>query len=289
MTPMGTQIRTRVEDSVAWIQLDGADRLNAIGTATYTDLAATVAELEQRDSVHAAVIHGAGRAFSAGADIEEIRTFSARDEFEAFIHGFTDALDVLAASRLPFIAAIHGSALGGGLELAMACDLRVATPDARLGLPEAKLGVLPGAGGTQRLPRLIPIGVATEMLMLGNHVDGARAHALGLVNHLREAEELLPAAGELARRFAGGAGQVVHATKSLLRRTSHLPVHEGIQYERQVVADLFTTPDGREGFAAFTERRTPNFGPPPIPSSPATESTWAESPLMAAPGKATAE
>lgn len=257
---MGTQVRTRIDDSVAWIQLDGADRLNAIGTQTYTDLAATITELEQQHSVRAVVIHGAGRAFSAGADIEEIRGFSGRDDFERFIHGFTDALDVLVSSRLPVIAAIHGSALGGGLELAMACDLRVATPDARLGLPEAKLGVLPGAGGTQRLPRLIPVGVATEMLMLGNHIDGARAHALGLVNRLSTAEELLETVGTLAQQLSAGASHVVLETKSLLLRTGHLPVHEGIKHERQVAADLFATPDGREGFAAFTERRVPNFG-----------------------------
>lgn len=143
---MATRIATRVVDAVAWIELDGADRLNAIGTKTYTDLADALRTLESQKSVRAVVIHGAGRAFCAGADIEEIQAFGSRDDFADFIHGFTDALDVLVASPLPVIAAIHGSALGGGLELAMACDLRVATPEARLGLPEAKLGVLPGGG-----------------------------------------------------------------------------------------------------------------------------------------------
>jgi enoyl-CoA hydratase/carnithine racemase len=260
---VSTQIVCRVEDSVGWILLDGADRLNAIGSATYADLAAGIRELEQHDSVRSVVVHGAGRAFSAGADIEEMRSFAGRDQFEAFIHGFTDALDVVASSRLPVIAAVHGSALGGGLELAMACDLRVATSDARLGLPEAKLGMLPGAGGTQRLPRLIPEGVATEMLVLGNFIDGERAYALGLVNRLCGAEELLSTAGALAQQFSGGAAQVVAAAKSLLRRTEGLPIQEGIAHERDVVADLFATPDGREGFAAFVERRAPNFGTTP--------------------------
>ena len=257
---MGTKVTSRIEGSTAWILLDGADRLNAIGTQTYTDLVAAIHELEQRDSVRSAILHGTGRAFSAGADIDEIRSFAGRAEFEAFIHGFTDALDVIASSRLAVIAAIHGSALGGGLELAMACDLRVATPDARLGLPEAKLGVLPGAGGTQRLPRLIPAGVATEMLMLGNFIDGERAYALGLVNRLSDAPALLETAGALAQQFSQGAGQVVRSTKSLLLRTASLSVREGIEHERDVVADLFATPDGREGFAAFLERRAPNFG-----------------------------
>ena len=257
---MGTHIVCRVEDSVGWILLDGADRLNAIGSATYTDLAAAIHELEQQDPVRAVVVHGAGRAFSAGADIEEMRSFAERDQFEAFIHGFTDALDVIASSRLPVIAAVHGSALGGGLELAMACDLRVATPDARLGLPEAKLGMLPGAGGTQRLPRLVPAGVASEMLMLGEFITGERAYALGLVNRLCGAEDLLSTAGTLAQQFSAGAGQVVAAAKSLLSRTAGLSIHEGISHEREVVADLFATPDGREGFAAFLDRRPPNFG-----------------------------
>jgi enoyl-CoA hydratase/carnithine racemase len=150
--------------------------------------------------------------------------------------------------------------LGGGLELAMACDLRIATPDARFGLPEAKLGVLPGAGGTQRLPRLIPIGVATEMLMLGTFVDGQRALALGLVNQLSEPGRLLDDAKALAEQLAGGASQVPSATKELLRRTSQLSIQDGIDVERDVVADLFDTADGREGFAAFTQRRAPVFG-----------------------------
>jgi enoyl-CoA hydratase/carnithine racemase len=257
---MATQIRSRIADAVAWLQLDGADRLNAIGTKTYTDLAAAIHSLEQRDSVRAVVVHGAGRAFCAGADIAEMQTFGSRDDFAAFIHGFTDALDVIVASPLPVIAAIHGSALGGGLELAMACDLRVATPAARLGLPEAKLGVLPGAGGTQRLPRLIPVGVATEMLMLGNFIDGERAYALGLVNRLSDADTLLETAGALALQLSDGATQVASATKSLVHRTSSLPIREGIELERDVVANLFATADGREGFAAFTERRAPKFG-----------------------------
>lgn len=260
---MGTQVTSRVDGSVGWLELDGAKQLNAIGTATYTQLTAAMHALEQRDSVRAVVIHGAGRAFCAGADIDEIQTFDERDDFAAFIHGFTDALDVLATSPLPVIAAIHGSALGGGLELAMACDFRLATPDARLGLPEAKLGVLPGAGGTQRLPRLIPVGIATEMLMLGNFIDGERAHALGLVNRLSASEELLTDAKALAEQLSCGATQVVSATKQLIRRTSQVSVAEGIDIEREVVADLFDTCDGREGFAAFTQRRAPKFGGSP--------------------------
>ena len=257
---MVTHIRTRIVEAVGWLGLDGAERLNPIGSQTYTAIAQAIRMFEQHDSVRVVVIHGQGRAFCAGADIDEIQRFDGRDDFASFIKGFTDALEVIARSPLPVIAAIHGSALGGGLELAMACDLRIATPDAKLGLPEAKLGVLPGAGGTQRLPRLVPVGVATEMLMLGTFIDGARAYALGLVNQLSDADTLLHTAGVLAHQFSSGAAQVPSATKALLRSTAHLPVRDGIEIERDVVADLFATSDGREGFAAFLQRRTPAFG-----------------------------
>jgi enoyl-CoA hydratase/carnithine racemase len=257
-----TQIGCRRDGAVAWVSLDGA-RLNAIGSATYTALVATLAQLESDGTTRVVVVHGSGRGFCAGADIAELGSFSGPSEFETFIHGFTDALDVLAASPLPIVAAIHGVALGGGLELAMACDLRLATPDAKLGVPEAKLGVLPGAGGTQRLPRLVPAGIAVEMLMLGENLDGRRAHQLGLVNRLTaegaSLEDLLGDAAVLAEQLATGAPGVFAATKRLLRQTKHLSVSEGIPVERAVVAELFGTTDGREGFAAFTERRPPHF------------------------------
>ncbi|MGV0793195.1 enoyl-CoA hydratase/isomerase family protein [Mycolicibacterium sp. XJ1819] len=256
---MTTRVRTRAQDRIGWLQLDGPDRLNAIGSQTYGELAAAIRDVEG-DSARAVIIHGSGRAFCAGADIAEMRGFTGRDEFAEFIRGFTDALEVLASSTLPVIAAIHGSALGGGLELALACDLRVSTPTAKLGLPEAKLGLLPGAGGTQRLPRLVPPGVANEMLMLGTPVDGRRAYELGLVNRLAEDEDLLEVAAGLARELADGAAQVPSAAKRLLQTTSTMPIEEGIERERATVADLFASPDGREGFAAFTERRAPRFG-----------------------------
>ena len=256
---MATEVTLRVEGSVCWIRLDGADRLNAIGSSTHRQLASAFGELEGRRSVRAVVIHGAGRVFCAGADIEEMRGFGERREFEDFIRGFTDSLDLMTASRLPVIAAVHGAALGGGLELALACDIRIATPDAKLGLPEAKLGMLPGAGGTQRLPRLIPPGVATEMLMLGNSISGERGYQVGLVNRLCDGDALLDTAGELARQLVAGSAQVPAAAKSLLQETSGFSIADGINRERVVVADLFDTEDGREGFAAFVEKRPAKF------------------------------
>ena len=257
--PAATGVRTRVEGAIGWITLDGADRLNAMGSPTYAALGDAIQQLERNPAVRAVVVHGSGRAFSAGADIDEISRFGSRSDFEAFVHGFTDALAVVSTSPLPVIAAIHGAALGGGLEVAMACDFRIATASAKLGLPEAKLGVLPGAGGTQRLPRLIPAAIAMEMLMLGTPISGERGHALGLVNHLSEEATLLEDARQFALALARGAGQLPAATKALLRDTRLMSVEVGIVEERRVASDLFASKDGREGFAAFVARRPPAF------------------------------
>jgi len=257
---MATDVSLELDDSIALLRLDGEERMNAIGSHTYRALASAVGRVEKNGQTRAVVIYGAGRVFCAGADIEEIAGFASDDEFRRFVHGFTDALELLERSPLPFIAAINGLALGGGLELAMACDLRVTAADVKLGLPEAKLGVLPGAGGTQRLPRLIPRGVAAEMLMLGRPIDGARAYQLGLVNQLAACRPaVLADAVRLAREISAGAWLVPARAKSLLRRTAGSGLGEGMAWEREVATELFATPDGREGFAAFTQRRTPEF------------------------------
>ena len=224
-------------------------------------LAAAVRALDADMNVRAVGVTGAGRAFSAGADIDEIDGFTHRDQFEAFIHTFTDALELIETSPLPFVAAVNGAAMGGGLELALACDLRVVAAKGKLALPEAKLGVLPGAGGTQRLPQLAPRGLATEMIMLGSTITGARAFEVGLANKLADSpEDVLAQARALADELAGGAALVPARTKSLLRETATLSVAEGIVRERAAATDLHDSTDGREGFRAFVERRTPRFG-----------------------------
>ena len=247
------------DGAVAWIRLEGADQLNAIGSPTYTSLVRQLDEIERDATIRALVIHGEGRAFCAGADIAEMSGFADAAQFEAFISGLANALDRLGASRLPVIAAIHGLALGGGLELALACDIRVATPGSRLGLPEAKLGVLPGAGGTQRLPRLVPPGVVAELLMLGNFLDAERAYQLGLVNRLAAEDALLADVAALAAELAAGAPRMHAAAKELLASTATTNLADGIVAERRATTALFASADGREGFAAFQARRRPNF------------------------------
>ena len=255
-----TGVVVRREGAIAFLQLAGADRLNPIGSHTSSALAAAVREIDADPTVRAAVVHGAGRAFSAGADIDEINGFGGGSDFARFVKGITDALESIERSPVPFIAAIHGPAMGGGLELALACDLRVVCRTVKLGLPEAKLGVLPGAGGTQRLPRLVPQTVAFEMLVTGRPITGERAYEIGLVNQVCESpEEVLAAATALAEELAGGAPLVPQLTKSLLAETMLLPLYPAIEREREVATELFASADGREGFASFVAKRAAVF------------------------------
>lgn len=258
---MGTGITIERDGAVATLVLDGAERLNPIGTSTCVALADAIRELETDLTVRAVLVRGAGRAFSAGADIDEIASFPDPSHFERFIHTFTDSLALIETSPLPFVAAIHGAAMGGGLELALACDLRVVHAGSKLAVPEAKLGVLPGAGGTQRLPRLVPRGVATEMIMLGSTLTGTRAHDLGLANRLAESpDDVILQARAMADELAAGAALVPARTKSLLRETAVLTVSDGIVRERAAATELHGSTDGQEGFRAFVERRSPGFG-----------------------------
>ncbi|MFI5953194.1 enoyl-CoA hydratase/isomerase family protein [Cryptosporangium sp. NPDC051539] len=277
-TTPSTGVHVHREGPLAFLRLDGADRLNPIGTATCRALADAVRQVETDGTTRAVIVHGAGRAFSAGADIAELGEFTDGAEFTAYVHAFTDALALIERSPLPFVAALNGPAFGGGLELALACDLRVAAPGGKLGLPEAKLGALPGAGGTQRLPRLVPYGVAIEMLMLGAPVDGTRAYAVGLVNRL--ADDVLAEARGLAAQLVGGAALVPARTKSLLRDTQRATVHEGIERERAVATELFVSPDGREGFAAFLARRPPAFAAAPATTAAAPAAAPAPAPAL---------
>jgi enoyl-CoA hydratase/carnithine racemase len=260
-TPEPTGVTVHRDGPIAHLRLDGAARLNAIGTNTCAALAAAVHEIDADRGIRAVVVEGPGRAFCAGADIAEIAGFDEPADFARFVHGFTDALELIERSPVPFVAAISGPAFGGGLELALACDLRVTAREVPLGLPEAKLGVLPGAGGTVRLPRLVPRGIAYEMLVRGTPITGERGHQLGLINVLCEAADEVPAAAvALAQELTGGAPLVPDRAKSLLREAALLDVHDGIERERRIATELFASEDGREGFAAFVARRPATFG-----------------------------
>ncbi|MGW0948664.1 enoyl-CoA hydratase/isomerase family protein [Streptomyces sp. NPDC002623] len=252
-------LRVELRDRVAVLTLDRPERLNAIGTGTVGRLRAALAEIHDDDRVRALVLTGAGRAFSAGADLGEIESFTRPGQFRDFVGRLTEAFAVLEEFPKPSVAAVHGFAFGGGLELALACDLRVAERGARLGLPEMKLGVLPGAGGTQRLPRLVPPAVAKQMILTGEPVDAARAHAIGLVNELAAPGEALRTAEALAGRLAAGAPLALAAGKRLVDRGLGMDLEAAVSYERETVSVLFCTEDRVEGLKAFRERRPGEF------------------------------
>lgn len=244
---------------VAVLTLNRPGRLNAIGRDVLGLLAGAVAAAAADERVRALVITGAGRAFSAGADLDEIEALPDARAFREFIARMTEVYQMIADCPKPSVAALHGVAYGGGLELALACDLRVAESGARLGVPEVKLGMLPGAGGTQRLPRLAPAGLAKQMILTGEPITAERAYAVGLVNELAGPGQALTAALGLAARLAAGAPLALAAGKRLVDQGLGLDLAAAIGYERESVGRLFGTADRAEGLAAFRERRPPTF------------------------------
>ncbi len=256
---MSTVLRVELRDRIAVFTLDRPDRLNSIGTDTAAQLKRALEDVRGNDDVRAVVVTGAGRAFSAGADLGEIESFTTPGQFRTFVGRLTEAYALLEDFPKPSVAAVHGFAFGGGLELALACDLRVAERGTRLGLPEMKLGVLPGAGGTQRLPRLVPKAVAKEMILTGEPIDAERALQLGLVNEVAEPGGALATAEALAARLAAGAPLALAAGKRLVDFGLGMGLEAAIAYERESVAVLFCTEDRAEGLKAFRERRPGEF------------------------------
>lgn len=254
---MPSTLRFERMDGVAVLTLDRPDRLNAIGSDTVRELHRSLDAIASDASTRAVVVTGAGRSFSAGADITELDGLRVAADFAGFVKGLTDAYDRLAACPVPSIAAINGLALGGGLELALACDLRLAHPNARLGVPEVKLGLLPAAGGSQRLARMLPAAVAKHMLFTGAYLSPEDAVRFGLVNAI--AEDVLQASMELARALVAGPPRALAAAKHLVDAGAEMPLSAGITLERERVSALFDTDDRVEGIRAFLDKRAPRF------------------------------
>jgi enoyl-CoA hydratase len=244
---------------VVVLVLDRPDRLNALSSDLAAELAGAVADVEADPEVGALVVCGEGRCFSAGADITELDGLDGPHAFAAFVTRLEDALRALARSRLPSVAAIHGVALGGGLELALACDLRIAESTARLGVPEIKLGLLPGAAGTARLTRMLPPAVTKQLLLTGEALGAADAHRLGLVNEVVDEGAAREDAVRLAVRLAGLPPLALAAGKRLVDEGGQMPLDAAIAFERETVAMLFGTEDRAEGIRAFLDKRPPTF------------------------------
>ena len=242
---------------VALVTLDQPKALNALSYALLAELDAALARLDQDPGCRAIVITGAGdRAFAAGADVRELstETTSGLHDADPF-----SAVDRVATLATPTIAAVRGFALGGGCELALACDMLVAGDDATLGQPEILIGVIPGAGGTQRLARAVGKARAMELIMTGRRIDAAEAERLGLVTKVVPAAETVSAALALAATIASMPPLAVRAAKAAVSSAAELPLAAGLRYERDLFEALFLSEDQREGMAAFLEKRKANW------------------------------
>jgi enoyl-CoA hydratase len=247
------------EGGVRWITVNRPSKLNALNASVIVELGQAVADLAADRSVRAAVVTGAGeKSFVAGADIAEFVGLSADEARKLSARGQW-LFDVIAALPKPVIAAVNGFALGGGCELAMACHLRVASSNARFGQPEVKLGLIPGYGGTQRLPRLIGKGRALELLMTGGTIDAATAHAWGLVNKVVEPGELRGTAQKLVEEILTVAPLAVAGCLEAVGLGLDLPLELAQRHEASLFGLCFATEDAREGTAAFIEKRPARF------------------------------
>ena len=257
-TPKAT-VTCELDGPVALVTLARPGHLNALNVQLVDELGSVLESLRGRAGVRAVVLTGAGRAFCAGADIKEFGLLDGPVEFRDFIVRLQDVNRAIELQPLPVVAAVNGIAFGGGLELALACDLRVADPRASFGVPEIKLALLPGAGGTQRLPRLVPAAMARQMLLTGDPIDALEAHRIGLVNEIAPESRSVERATALAATLARRPPLAVAGCRRLLDRSAGVTLDVGQELERQTVAMLFATADRAEGVAAFVEKRAPEF------------------------------
>jgi enoyl-CoA hydratase len=240
---------------VRTVTLNRPQVLNALDGRTLEELAEVFAAIEAAPEVRCVILTGAGdKAFAAGADIAAMATMGMEEarRFAGLGHRMADRIEGLGA---PVIAAVNGFALGGGLELALTCDFIIAARTAKLGQPEAGVGVIPGFGATQRLPRRVGVARARQLLYTGDLLTAEEARAWGLVNEVTEPAELLPRAQALAAKIAGRAPLAVAAAKRAVRRGEDLPLDRGLAYEQELFGALFATADQKEGMAAFLEKR----------------------------------
>jgi enoyl-CoA hydratase len=254
-----TLVTTERSDAVTLVTIDNPP-MNALSSALLDELEAEIDALDADDEVRAIVLRGAGeRAFVAGADIKEFPALRESAAEGGSARGIQRLGHRMDAARTPFVAAIRGFCLGGGLELAMCCDIRVCADDAKLGQPEIKLGLIPGGGGTQRLPRIVGHGRAMLLNLTGEFVDAATASAWGLVEKVVPVDALEESALEIAGQIAAQSPHAVAVLRELARTTRDLPLEEGLRREADGFVRCLRSEDGAEGVAAFIEKRAPTF------------------------------
>jgi enoyl-CoA hydratase/carnithine racemase len=256
---MSEIILYREGGDVAYLTLNRPESLNALNPSVFNLLGRYVDYFANDSDARVLILHGNGTSFAAGADIKHYVDLTP-ERYAEFMRVGNAIQQKFVECPKPIIASVHGYALGGGLELALVCDIIVAAPDAQLGLPEVKLGLLPGGGGTQRLTRLIGPSRAAEIVMTARRFSGEEAVSWGLALGVRDSPTALEAAEVIARRIARQAPLPVRMAKTLLRTSRDTPLDVGLAMEQTVGAAVYGSGDAREGIAAFVEKRLPQFG-----------------------------
>jgi enoyl-CoA hydratase len=249
-------VLTETHGPVRLIRLNRPEALNALSVQLIKDLNAALDEAEAAQEIRCIILTGSEKAFAAGADVKEMQSNTYLD---AYLGDFVAQWERVTQMRKPVIAAVAGFALGGGSELAMMCDFILAADNAKFGQPEIKLGVLPGAGGTQRLTHLVGKSKAMEMCLTGRMMDAQEAERAGLVSRVIPAADLIPEAIKVAQSIAGMSLPAVMMAKECINRAYETTLSEGIRFERRVFYATFATPDQKEGMQAFVEKRPPAF------------------------------
>lgn len=251
------EIRYGVEGPMALVTINRPEKHNAISLDTLRELQEAVAEAGADDAVKVITVTGAGgRAFASGSDLSEVVDRDLRKALEPIVQGLAEQLE---RTPKPTIAAIDGICMGGGLEVALGCDLRIATPNSRFATPEGKLGIIPGGGATARLPRIVGKGWAMEMMLMGEPIDAERALSIGLVTRVVAKDELLPEARRMADHLATFAPFVPRTMKAMVHFGMEASLAGALMLEKYAQGALVQTEDKEEGIAAFLEKRKPEF------------------------------
>lgn len=241
---------------VGLVTLNRPKALNALNEQLISELNQALGDFESDPAIGCSVITGSEKAFAAGADVKEM---AERTYVDAYVGKFLDGWSKLSETRKPVIAAVSGFCLGGGCELAMMCDFIIASETARFGLPEITLGIMPGAGGTQRLPRFIGKAKAMDMILTGRMMDAAEAERSGLVARIVAPEKLLDEALAAAEKIASFSQPIVMMAKETVNRAQETTLSEGTRFERRLFLSMFASEDQKEGMKAFIEKRKPEF------------------------------
>jgi len=248
-----------VAEGIATVTINRPKSMNALSQEVLEQMEQVIKDVAKNDQIRALIITGAGsKAFVAGADIAAMVDMTAQQarEYSVFAHGLFSMIEQLP---IPVIAAVNGYALGGGCELALACDIRIAASTAKIGQPEITLGIIPGFGGTQRLSRLIGKGKATELILTGGMIDAETAMSIGLVNAVVPPETVMDTAVEMARKIISNGPLAIKYAKEAINRGLQMSLEHGCKYEIELWTDCFTTEDQNIGMAAFLNKQKPSF------------------------------